>query len=434
MRISGSRAERRRGGGAHRLVRRSVGPSVTAVLVCLAGPGRLAGQDAGPRADLLRFFHQAVAEQGVVGAGMYLVGRDGVIDSAFAGFADREAGRRADGGTIWHWASITKTFTAIGVMQLRDRGLLSLDDPIVKYVPELRKVHSPHGPIEAVTIRHLLSHSGGFRSGTWPWGGDRPWHPFEPTSWEQLAAMLPYTEVMFPPGSQWQYSNPGIVFLGEAIRRLMGEDFEVYADKNLLDPLGMYASYFDVTPYHLRDRRANNYSVKDGQTTPNGLDFDTGITTSNGGLNAPLADMARYLRFLLEPGAGPHPLARASLEEMWRPVLPTGVNGPGRNLMGLGFFIIERPDGVRLIGHTGSQAGFRSFFYLHPESGLGIIASFNTAAAGEGANARPAYGPVFAGLADRFVALTRAAGRRSGGAESHHGAIGSPSPPLRPSA
>ncbi|HET9514911.1 MAG TPA: serine hydrolase domain-containing protein [Gemmatimonadales bacterium] len=369
----------------------------------------LAAQDRSGREELKRFFAQAANEEGIVGAGMYLVGRNGVVDSAFTGLADRDEKRPVNGATIWHWASITKTFTAIGIMQLRDRKLLSLDDPIVKYVPELRAVHNPHGSMEGVTIRHLLSHSSGFRSPTWPWGGNKPWHPFEPTGWSQLVAMFPYTDIMFPPGSRFQYSNPGIVFLGEALRRLTGDEYEVYADKNLLDPLGMYSSYYDVTPYHLRVNRSNNYYIVDGQTRANGIDFDTGITTSNGGLNAPLADMAKYLRFLLG-GGGALVLERSTLEEMWRPVVPAG-GAPGpqgeRQSVGLGFFVTEYPGGLRLIGHTGSQAGFRSFFWLHPESGLALIANFNTSPPSEsaGPEVKPRIGRIFGGMLERFVKL-----------------------------
>jgi CubicO group peptidase (beta-lactamase class C family) len=371
----------------------------------------LAAQDRSGREELKRFFAQAANEEGIVGAGMYLVGRNGVVDSAFTGLADRDEKRPVNGATIWHWASITKTFTAIGIMQLRDRKLLSLDDPIVKYVPELRAVHNPHGSIEAVTIRHLLSHSSGFRSPTWPWGGNKPWHPFEPTDWSQLVAMFPYTDIMFPAGSRFQYSNPGIVFLGEALRRLTGDEYEVYADKNLLDPLGMYHSYYDVTPYHLRVNRSNNYYIVDGQTRANGIDFDTGITTSNGGLNAPLADMAKYLRFLLGGGGG-LVLERSTLEEMWRPVVPAG-DAPGpqgvRQSVGLGYFIMEYPGGLRLIGHTGSQAGFRSFFWLHPESGLALIANFNTSPPSEsaGPEVKPRIGRIFSGMLERFVKLVQ---------------------------
>ena len=65
--------------------------------------------------------------------------------------------------------------------------LLTLDDPIVKYLPELRQVHNPYGSMDAVTLRMLMSHSAGFRNPTWPWGGDQDWHPFEPPGWAQVS-------------------------------------------------------------------------------------------------------------------------------------------------------------------------------------------------------------------------------------------------------
>ena len=403
MRTSASRRADGRTG------RRAVATACIAILapaVCSAqsGPSRFS--------DLKTFFTQAVAEEGIVGAGMYLVGPNGVIDSAFAGYADRDSGRKANGATIWHWASITKTFTAIAIMQLRYRGRLTIDDPILKYVPELSEVHNPFGPMSQVTIRQLLSHSAGFRSGTWPWGGDKPWHPFEPTKWSQLVAMMPYTAIEFLPGSKFQYSNPGYVFLGEVIARLAGEDFEVYMQKNVLSPLGMTHSYYDVTPYHLIGDRSNNYYMKDGKAVANGLDFDTGITTSNGGLNSPLSDMALYLRFLLGGQAGgradgQYPLSRASLEEMWKPVVSSGGTAEKKGSVGLGYFLTDFADGDRVIGHTGSQAGFRSFFWIHPRSRTAIIAVFNTSAESEGADAKPRIGRVFGGLNDRFEAAVR---------------------------
>jgi CubicO group peptidase (beta-lactamase class C family) len=399
-----------------------MGYGFTLAMVLALSPASGYAQDSARFEDLKAFFAHAVNEEGIVGAGMYLVGPDGVIDSAFAGFADREQNRKANGATIWHWASITKTFTAIAIMQLRDRGRLSLDDPILTYVPELSEVHNSFGPMSAVTLRHLLSHSSGFRSGTWPYGGDKPWHPFEPTRWSQLVAMMPYTEIQFAPGSKFQYSNPGYVYLGEAIARLAGEDFEVYMQKNVLSPLGMRHSYYDITPYHLLGHRSNNYYVKDGKAVPNGLDFDTGITTSNGGLNAPLSDMARYLAFLLggkaEPSTdardrigGSYPLSPASLQEMWQPVVSTGGTAAKTGSVGLGYFLTDFPDGDRLIGHTGSQAGFRSFFWIHPRSRTSIIAVFNTASDSEGPEARPRMGRVFEGMNARFEAAVRCASR-----------------------
>lgn len=351
-------------------------------------------------------FHATMGREGVVGGSLWLVRGDSVLGREFHGVADREARRAVDAATIFHWASITKTFTGIAIMQLRDRGRLSLDDPILKYVPELRAVHNRFGPIDAITIRQLMSHSAGFRNGTWPFGGDKPWHPFEPTDWSQLVAMLPYTEVLFPPGSKYSYSNPGIIYLGRVIETLSGEDFEVYIDKNILKPLGMTRSYFDLTPYHLLADRSNNYEVRDGVAVPNGLDFDTGITVSNGGLNAPVSDMVRYLSFLLGKGpaaTGSVPvLQRSSLEEMWRPVLPANDSEAMGDSVSLSFFVMQR-GGTRLIGHTGSQRGFRAFFYLHPATGSAVIAAFNTAPADERPGVYPDTRAIREGLLDRLI-------------------------------
>jgi CubicO group peptidase (beta-lactamase class C family) len=349
------------------------------------------------------FYETTLKNEGIVGSGLLVLRGDSVLGRAFYGLADIETARPVDVNTIFHWASITKTFTAIAIMQLRDRGLLSLDDPIVRYVPELREVSDTFGAIEAVTIRHLLSHSAGFRNPTWPWGGDKPWHPFEPTQWSQVVAMLPYTEILFPPGSKFSYSNPGFIFLGRVIEKLSGDDFEVYMEKNILRPLGMRSSYFDITPYHLLRYRSNNYTVRNGAPAANGLDFDTGITVSNGGLNAPLADMARYLRFLLnapETEDAARVLQRSSLEEMWKPQVGGASQDSPTGSVGLSYFILQQGD-VRVIGHTGSQAAFRSFFYLHPETRSAIIAVFNTDAAGNAQH--PSVEPLFAGLLERFT-------------------------------
>src|SRR5215472_5813129 len=163
----------------------------------------------------------------IVGSSLMVV-RDGeIVARENWGLQDRGRNVSVSNDTIYHWASITKTFTGIAIMQLRDRGLLSLDDPVVKYVPEPRLAHDPFGDISQVKIRHLMSHSAGFRAATWPWGGDQPWHPFEPTKWEQLVAMLPYTDVQFAPGSKYSYSNPGVIFLGRIIQQLSGDDYEV---------------------------------------------------------------------------------------------------------------------------------------------------------------------------------------------------------------
>src|SRR5438128_1972112 len=239
----------------------------------------------------------------VAGASVLMM-RDGrVLAHHEYGFADRALGRRVDERTIFHWGSITKTLTAVAVMQLRDRKRVSLDERVTQYIPELRQVHDPFGSVDDVTIRMLLSHSAGFQNPTWPYKAGKSWEPFEPTRWEQLVAMMPYQEVAFAPGSRYSYSNPGFIYLARIIEQLTGDPYQSYVYKNLWTPLGITHSYFGATPYHLADQRSNNYDVvRDSAgheaVVANGRDFDPGITIPNGGWNAPLGDLAGWVGFL----------------------------------------------------------------------------------------------------------------------------------------
>src|SRR4051794_38801479 len=274
---------------------------VSVAFLCAGSEDPAAVQHPAPDAvdAVLAGYRAALRKSGIAGSSLTIV-RDGRTVLADAeGLQDRDANTPVTPDTIYHWASITKTFTGIAIVQLRDRGLLSLDDPVVKYVPELRLAHDPFGDISQITIRHLMSHSAGFRGSTWPWGGDQPWHPFEPTTWEQLVAMLPYTDVEFAPGSKYSYSNPGVVFLGRIVQLLSGDDYEVYVAKNILMPLGMHSTFFDRAPYYLLPKRSHSYFRDDAGIREARFDFDTGITVSNGGLNAPFEDMGKYVAFLL---------------------------------------------------------------------------------------------------------------------------------------
>ena len=334
-------------------------------------------------------------QHGIVGGGFAFVRDKQAAQNIVFGEARMENHQPVDDATAYNWASITKTMTAIAILQLRDRGKLSLDDPAVRYIPELRDVHDGFGSIDAITIRELLTHSAGFRNPTWPWDCDDTsncdWQPFEPTKWSQVAAMLPYTHVAFAPGSRWSYSNLGYVFLGQIIERLSGDDFEVYVDKNILKPLGMTDSYFDEAPYFLERHVAASYLRSGAKLTPQPFNFDTGITTSNSGLKAPITDMAKYLRFLIGDPANPvYPivLKRSSLEEAWTGVLPAiergqaataytaGLHG-AQPKMGLGFFVLEL-GGHRYIYHDGDQGGFSSELLVDPADHCASILAVNT--------------------------------------------------------
>jgi CubicO group peptidase (beta-lactamase class C family) len=294
-----------------------------------------------------------------------------------------------DPRTLFHFASITKMLTAIAIAQLVERKRIALDDRIVRWVPELRAVHDPFGgAMETITLRMLLAHMAGFQETTWPYRTDKQWEPFEPMTWSQLVAMMPYQELQFRPGSKFGYSNPAYIYLARVIEAVTGDPWEVYVQKNIFAPLGLNNSYFGVTPYHLAADRANSYVLRHdgaGKSTllAIGREFDPGVTIPNGGWNAPLSDLALFTGFL----AGSNDpekrrryegvLQRRTLEQLWQPVVSTRPEEATAQWAGLGF-MVSRPGAPLLVGHTGAQAGFTSFVYVNPRTATAIVAAFNT--------------------------------------------------------
>jgi CubicO group peptidase (beta-lactamase class C family) len=349
-----------------------------------------------------------VAKDRVVGSALVLIHDGEIVAEHYTGFADRSAARGVGRETIWHWGSITKTLTAVAVMQLPANHFWAdgphepvdlLDLQATALVNELRRVHNPFGSMDDVTIRMLLSHSSGLQDGTWPWSRGESWEPFEPTEWDQLVAMMPYMKLGFAPGSQYSYSNPAFVYLARAMQAITGDPWQGRIYKTLLMPLAMEASYFGETPLRLRSKRSFNYTVTDSGVIDHGADFDPGITIPNGGWNAPVTDIARWLGFLMgssNPAAQSGYdaiISRSTIEEMWQPV----VRVDDEQEMGLSFFI-RHEGGRKLVGHTGTQANFRSFFWMDPATRTAVVGVVNTSN-----NADPG------GSARGFAALMRTA-------------------------
>jgi len=369
------------------------------VLGCVMLPLSGAAQASLRDAEAVRAYYEAgLKKNGIVGSSLTILDGNSVVFHDEYGLQAKSPDVAVNDATTYHWASCTKSLTGIAIIQLRDRGLLSLDDPLIKYIPELAAVHDAFGPVSQITIRDVMAHAGGFRDATWPWrDDDKAWQPFEPTQWSQIVAMLPYTDVAFAPGSKFSYSNLGVVFEGEIIERLSGDPYAVYMEKNVLRPLGMSRSYFDRSPYFLLRYRSHSWDLKDGKLTEDPFDFNTGITRSNGGLNAPLGDMVKYLRFLLgdQTRADEYGLVlkRASLEEMWKPFLPMVSDDffqsrkGARDEVATSFFVHTDGD-FKLIGHAGWQNGFRSHFYIDPAGHRAYIVAYNTDALDEGKNAK----------------------------------------------
>lgn len=323
------------------------------------------------------------AADAVVGAALVLI-RDGrIVQEHYQGWADRNGRVPADRGTIWHWGSITKTLTAVAVMQQRKRGRLTLESAATEWLPELRQIHSPYGSMDDLTIRMLLSHTSGLPSGTWSWTRGEAWEPFEPTRYEQLVAMMPYMRLAFAPGTAYRYSNPAFLYLARIVESITNDPWQGYVQKNLFAPLALTESSFGTTPYHLARRRSHGYTVlrngSDNVVRDNGADFDPGITIPNGGWNAPVTDLVLWVGFLMG-SANPAQqarfdavLPRPNLELMWSAVTDVG----DEEQMGLSFFLRGTAE-QRLIGHTGTQGGFRSFFWLDPETRTAVLGVVNT--------------------------------------------------------
>jgi CubicO group peptidase (beta-lactamase class C family) len=341
--------------------------------------------------EFVGMFDEALRKDGIVGGSVALVEGGRIVARHHYGYADRDKNVKVGDDTIFHWASITKTLNGIAMMQLRDRGLIALDDPVTRLVPELRQMHNPHGSMDAITIRMLLEHSAGFQAPTWPYKQGEPWEPFEPTRWEQLVAMMPYQKVEFVPGSRFSYSNPAWIYAARILEQLTGDPWQYYVHKHIFMPLGMSRSYVGYTPPHLRAHRSSRYYVEAGAdgkkvAVDQGGEFDPGITIPNGGWNSPLEDVAAYIAFLTNATGGDRGkqrlfdtvLRRSSLEEMWQPRQPLE---EGSGHMGYAFFLLDDV-APRVIGHTGGQGGFSSFLYINPATGRGIVAAFNTAGGG----------------------------------------------------
>lgn len=330
-------------------------------------------------------YEQELKRAGVVGGSFVFLKDNKILAREFYDSANVEKNQKVDENTIYHWASNTKPFTGIAIMQLRDRNLLKLDDSVVKYLPELERVHNPFGKMSDITIRRILNHTAGFRNSTFPYKNGKDWQPFEPTRYEQIEAMLPFTEILFKPGSKYSYSNLGIVFLGQIIERISGDDYEVYVDKNILKPLGMYQSYFDTTPYHLLKHRSHSYYIENGKRTEGRFDADSGITVSNSGLNSPLPDMIKYLNFLIGDASKQQVydgiLKRSSLEEMFQSTIAAALDANGNagfsTDIGLIYFL-DKQNGEIFLGHGGDQNGFISYLEFNPKKRTASILVFNT--------------------------------------------------------
>ena len=236
-----------------------------------------------------------------------------------------------DADTVFRIASMTKSFTAMAILQLRDEGKLSLDDPAERYVPELKTLRYPTSDSPRITIRHLLTHSAGFPEDN-PWGDQQ----------------LSETEESLTPDAARRHSvfdrtGHGLRVLELRLRhsrahrrqRVSRQPYDDYVTKNILQPLGMTSTtlHADRVP---KGRLAVGYRWEDERWKEEPA-LPHGSFGSMGGMLTTIRDLSRYVALLLDawpPRDGPErgPLRRASLREMqqpWRPSTHAGRPGQG---------------------------------------------------------------------------------------------------------
>ncbi len=338
------------------------------------------------------WLREQIASGAVPGFSIALVHDQDVVWTNGYGFADLESRRPATPSTLYRIGSVTKLFTATAVLQLRDAGQLSLDDPVAKHLPEFR-VRDPFPASTPVTLRHLLTQTSGLtRDAPFP-----HWTTHVFPSREQVLASLADLELTHRPGETYKYSNLGMGLLGLVVERRSGLSYAEYLRERIFAPLGMASSTAAPTAEHHR-RRATSYYRKAADGSRRVFDYyDMEGLAAAGNVVSSVEDLAAFARLQFRDGAagGAQILAGTTLREMQRPqfVYPSFEGGRG-----LGFGV-SRSDGVTFVAHGGWIGGNRAHLLLVPAEKIAVIVAANADDADPSSIARKAYDVVAPAIA-----------------------------------
>jgi CubicO group peptidase (beta-lactamase class C family) len=320
----------------------------------------------------------------------------------FLGHGVADAGSKAPitEDTVFRIGSITKTFTAIAVMQLWEQGLVDLDAPANGYLRSFQLIPAK-ASFRPATVRHLMTHTAGV--GYWRrlsdlirpgvGSGDRAGRSGAPPMADYYRKGLP---VEVEPGTKWVYSNHGFAVLGQIVEDVSDQPLDRYLRSQIFEPLGMEHTDL-IRSERVRPRLATGYVLRSGGLKPVA---DREVPTpGSGGMYSTAADMARYVAALLRIGAGQHGpvLKPATLVSMFQPHFQPDPRLPG---MGLAFELGEEDD-HRTAGKTGVVSGFLSAMMLAPDDGIGVFVLSNTG----GLDSRGASAPLASALLRRVLAL-----------------------------
>lgn len=273
------------------------------------------------------------------------------------GLADVEAGSLATADTQYRIGSITKTFTAVGILQLRDAGELALDDPVTDHLPD-----SAHGP----SIGRMLAHSSGLQRE--PPG--EIWETLKAPTREGLLAGTADAEQVLPPGSWWHYSNLAFALLGEVVARHAGVAWEEALQTRILDPLGLGRTTPDAT-----DPAARGYFVEPySDAVRLEPELDLGGAGALGKLWSTTGDLARWGAFLV---TGSNDVLQASTLEEMSHVRAVVDHESWKLAWGTGLELYRRGDHV-FVGHGGAMPGHLAGLVVNRKTKIGAAVLTNT--------------------------------------------------------
>jgi CubicO group peptidase (beta-lactamase class C family) len=281
----------------------------------------------------------------------------GLVWDDAVGLAD-VAGTRATADTQYRIGSITKTFTAAAVLQLRDEGALDLDDPIGAHVEGAGRQ----------TLRRLLSHTSGIQRE--PPG--EIWQTLEMPTREELLGRLSEIEEVLTPATAWHYSNIAYVLLGEVVERQTGKPYREAVEERLLRPLGLERTTWEQAEPWARGYLVDPYSDAVREESP----LETRSFTAAGQLWSTVRDLARWGMFLADPDEAV--LRRSSRDEMLAVHAMDETERWTRG-WGLGLALVRRGDRV-WAGHGGAMPGHLAFLAFRPQERIGAVALTNSSA------------------------------------------------------
>lgn len=307
-----------------------------------------------------------------------------------AGVQDIDAKRPVTADSLFRIASMTKAFTALSILKLRDDGKLVLDTPAETYVPELKALKYPTEDSARIRVRELLTHTAGFVTDD-PWG-DRQTPLPEDEFTKLLAGGVPFTR---PPATAMEYSNLGYALLGRIIANVSGGPYDEYVQRTLLRPLGMTSTSHHVTSQPA-ERRALGYRWEDNQWKLEPT-MAHGAFGAMGGIQTSATDYAKWVAFLLQAwpprdGADNGPVRRASVRELSQGLNYIDVRTrPGASGSGacreafaysMGFTVATDCELGLTMSHGGGYPGYGSHLLILPDYGVGIFALANRTYAG----------------------------------------------------